>query len=292
MISIIICSVRPHMLARVKDNIAETIGIPHEIIAIDNSTHQYSICRAYNEGAAKARFSMLCFMHEDISFETPNWGALVCKHLSDHTTGLIGVAGGDCKSIVPSSWSIPLVSNEINLVQHYRQEPIPPARILTTNKTSEGIRKKVVMLDGVWLCTRKDVFDNFQFDEQSLTGFHGYDIDYSLQVHTRYNVFVVFDILIHHFSEGTPNKEWFKSAVLVSKKWRKSLPLSNYSVSRADYTWHHWHTLFVLMQHLFRLQFGYAVIIKNFLRYSFTPYFSFRRFLSVGKYVLLTMVKR
>lgn len=280
------------MLANVKKNIAETIGVPYEIIPIDNSKNTYGICKAYNEGGAKARFPILCFMHEDVSFETMNWGEKARAHLSDESTGLLGIAGGDSKALVPSSWSVPAVSNEINLVQHYKSKKLPPEHIVITNNQTEGNLKRVVAVDGVWLCTRKEVFERFTFDDKTFTGFHGYDIDYSLQVSTAYKVCVVFDIVIHHYSEGTPDARWMDSAIKVSKKWKSYLPVSVYNLSEAQYNLHHWNSLQVFIQHLFRLKYNYFVIVRSLLFYSFSRYFSFRRFLSMSKYVLISMYKK
>src|SRR5215467_10902842 len=195
MISIIICSANSALLDTVKKNIADSIGVPFEVIAIDNSKNEFGICRAYNRGAAKAKFPVLCFMHEDIFIETKNWGNLVCKHLNYDNAGLIGVAGGDAKSMVPSSWSIPMISNEINVYQHYKAGLQTSKLVMETSGDIVGTKKKVVALDGMWLCTKKEIFDQFKFDEITYGGFHGYDIDFSLQVNTKYDVFVIFDIL-------------------------------------------------------------------------------------------------
>lgn len=292
MISVIICSVNPLLLEKVRKNIEETIGVPYEIISIDNSQNKYGICKAYNEAGAKARFPILCFMHEDISFETTNWGEKVCTHLKDKQTGLLGVAGGDSKALVPSSWSVPVISNEINLVQHYKSALLPVKRIVETNKEINGNTKRVIALDGVWLCTRKDVFEQFKFDDKTFTGFHGYDIDYSLQVNTKFTVRVVFDVVLHHFSEGNPDARWINSAILVSKKWKKQLPVSVYDLSKEQYRFHYWHSLRVYLQHLFRLNYNYFTIIATLLHYSFNRrYFSFRRFLSMSKYVAIGIYK-
>jgi Glycosyltransferase like family len=290
MISVIICSVNKFLLNRLEKNIAETIGVPFEIIAIDNSLHHHGICKVYNEGGAKARYPYLCFTHEDVSFETKNWGERVCKYLADSCTGLLGIAGGDCKGLVPSSWSMAAISNEINIIQHYKFNSAPVKQVVVTNPATEGNIKRVVTIDGVWLCTKKEIFEEFRFDEITFTGFHGYDIDYSLQVNTKYNSYVIFDIVLHHFSEGSPDKKWIESALRISKKWKKHLPVSIHNLSAADYTFHHWRSLQVFLQNLFCLNYSYASIIKFYLAYSFTRFFSLRRFLSMGKYVTLTMM--
>ena len=290
MISIIICSVDAKRLDDVKKNIAQSIGIPHEIIAIDNSLIKFGICKVYNQGAAKAQYPILCFVHEDVSFSTVNWGQLICKHLADEQTGVIGLAGGDSKSRVPSSWSVPVVNNEINIVQHFKNPEQEPQHIIETGSET-SIQKPVIALDGVFLCVRKNVFEQFQFDETTFTGFHGYDIDFSLQVSTKYTNYVIFDMVVHHFSDGTPDKKWVESAILLSKKWANYLPVSIHELSSSEYNQHHWQSLQVFLKKLIELDYPLPTIVNSYFSYSFTEYFTFRRFVSMGKYVVLTSLK-
>ena len=65
MLSIIICSISPERLQEISQNIHATIGVEHEIIAIDNREKCWSIARAYNEGARQARYPYLFFVHEE-----------------------------------------------------------------------------------------------------------------------------------------------------------------------------------------------------------------------------------
>ena len=291
MVSIVICSVSPIYLAALIKNINQTIGLPFQVIAIDNSINKFGICKVYNQGAEQAMYDTLCFVHEDVSFATTNWGNLIINHLEDKNIGLIGLAGGDSKSSVPSSWSIPVVSNQINILQHYKDKSKAAKHIVETH-IPNSIKQQVVALDGVFLCTRKDVFANFKFDEDNFLGFHGYDIDYSLQVNTQYQVFVIFDIVVHHFSEGTPDNKWVNSAVKLAEKWKKQLPISIYNLNSEEENLYHWRCLQVFLQKLFELKYPIPIIIKNYLKYSFTQYFTLRRFFSMGKYVLGSYFKR
>jgi len=50
MISIIICSRTASISDELTQNINQTIGIPYELVIIDNSDNLYSIFSAYNEG--------------------------------------------------------------------------------------------------------------------------------------------------------------------------------------------------------------------------------------------------
>ena len=290
MLSIIICSVNAGNLAKVSQNIEETVGVPFEIIAFDNSKSKKGICRVYNDGAKKANYEMLCFVHEDVSFSTNNWGKIISRHLADKQTGLLGLAGGDSKSRVPSSWSIPVINNEINIFQHYKDKSKEPRHIIESS-TGDSARKKVVALDGVFLCTRKEIFNEFQFDEQTLTGFHGYDIDFSLQVNSKYNNYVIFDMILHHFSDGTPDRKWVESAELISKKWKNNLPVSIHTLSKSEYNLYHWQSLQVFLKKLIELEYPLSTVLKNYLLYSFNQYFTVRRFLSMGKFVLLSSLR-
>lgn len=75
MLSIIICSVDKQRLSNIQRNVAETIGdgVKYEIIAIDNSERKGSITSIYNEGARRAKYPCLLFVHEDVEFQTQDW---------------------------------------------------------------------------------------------------------------------------------------------------------------------------------------------------------------------------
>jgi hypothetical protein len=292
MITIIICSARRHLLDNAKENIRRTIGVPYEIISIDNSNNQFGICSAYNNAGRQAKYPILCFMHEDIFFETDGWGKIACFHLSDPKTGLIGVAGGDIKSLVPSSWSIPMYSREINIIQHYSSDEKKPNKIVETNSVSPSSLKNVTVLDGVWMCTRKDIFDQYKFDESTFSGFHGYDLDYSLQIGLKYEVKVLFEITIHHYSEGKPDLKWMESAIALSKKWKSILPKSVHALTTNDLRQQHWEALHIMLIHLFRLRYPNYLITLYFFRYAFTRFFTLRKFLSQGKFIMISILKQ
>ncbi|MEG2865326.1 MAG: glycosyltransferase, partial [Mucinivorans sp.] len=78
MISIIVCSVSPDKLSKLKANVEATIGVEYEFVVVDNREGKYSICQAYNIGAQRAKYPYLCFAHEDISFVVKyHWGELM-----------------------------------------------------------------------------------------------------------------------------------------------------------------------------------------------------------------------
>jgi len=233
MISVIICSVDRKALVQIKEDISLTIGVAHEVIAIDNFGTGKGICEVYNEGTALAKYDILCFMHEDIAIQTENWGKVVAEIFCDSTIGLLGVAGSTCRSLTPSGWFPPAEygtsSWRLNIIQGSKYNNADQ-KVDYFNPADEKL-SRVACVDGVWFCTRKIIANKVKFDNRLLIGFHGYDIDYSLGVGKSHRVMVTFDILLHHKSEGNFDITWLKEILKVQNKYKDMLPV-NYDTQR------------------------------------------------------------
>src|SRR6202044_1570451 len=97
MISVVICAREFPIPEKLNQNIQDTIGTIFELVAIDNSKNNYNICQAYNHAVSKSIYPYLCFIHEDILFETEDWGNKLIQEIeTDPNIGIIGVAG--CKA--------------------------------------------------------------------------------------------------------------------------------------------------------------------------------------------------
>lgn len=222
MISIIVCSRNKSISDDFAKNIGDTINVDYEIVHIDNSKNQFSICSAYNEGFSRSRFPYVCFVHEDVCFRSKNWGEKIIAHLQMPNVGLLGLAGRDYLTRVPASWSAKMEG--MNIVQSDKtgkKETKTKYAPIGYDKPS----REVVMLDGVLLCMRRELMRTVKFDV-SLEGFHGYDFDISIQsVLAGKTNYVMYDILVEHFSRGTPGADYYRSLIKVFKKREKSLPL-------------------------------------------------------------------
>lgn len=222
MLSIIICSKQKNISDILAQNIQNTVGVNYEIITIDNSKNQFSIFSAYNEGFRRSKFPNLCFVHEDVYFHTQNWGAKLIEHLSNKQTGIIGLAGGRLITRVPSSWSI--LDKSMNIIQSDKSSN-ERLKYFTPSNYNEKLRE-VLLLDGVLLAMRSDIFGIIKFDE-SLNGFHAYDLDISFQsLYHGYKNFVAYDFEVEHFSKGYRDKKYFENQILVFRKWQKILPIN------------------------------------------------------------------
>jgi glycosyltransferase involved in cell wall biosynthesis len=288
MISIIICTRHPEKLKKVSASIAETIGVPFEIVAVDNVQQQYGICEAYNIGASRARYDFFCFMHDDIHFETRNWGARMIAHLSDPGVGLIGVIGGDPKLKLPAINNVPFLKVEGNVVGYNKSGPVH--YYFTEDPEDKSIIKPVTAVDGIWMCTRREVYEQFRFDDITFKHFHGYDIDYSLQVISAYKVCVVFDILLHHYSPGSPDRYHVREKLKLNRKWRKKTPISCRPYSSEELTRLHWIAMANFMNHLFNLQYGTLYIMRLHCYFSMNRFFRLRPFLSILKRLMILKI--
>lgn len=231
-ISIIICSKYSTLDQKLVSNIEKTIGVPYELIHIDNSLNQYSIFQAYNEGVTRAQYKYLCFMHEDVLFHSVDWGKSVIETLKQKQIGMIGVLGSYFLGKYSLSWINPGIEMAGNILQGtsngWRYKTIK-----TNNPNTYGPR--VAVVDGLWLCIRKEWFDTQQFhwDDKTFGGFHFYDLDMSMQVNQLgLEVQILPEVLIEHKSLGNRSESFYRDCVTFHRKWNSMLPFStpNYPI--------------------------------------------------------------
>lgn len=221
MITIITCSIRPNQLEDFKKNIEETIGVPYEIIAFDNREAQYGLCKVYNMCAKQAKYDVLCFSHEDIKFNTPNWGTEICNFMSSYSNvGVVGFAGSTTKTRNHSGWGSSGFYHRVNYVQHFKDMD---KVTLKQNPTNEKY-SHVAIIDGLCLFMKKSVWEEFNFDEVNFDKFHLYDLDICMQVSQKYKNYVCHTIEPEHFSTGSYDKMWYHYTDVFHNKWYDKLP--------------------------------------------------------------------
>jgi hypothetical protein len=233
MISIIICSYNTDKIAEIELNISETVGVEYELIIIDNRKSLYNIFQAYNLGVKNSKFSIVCFMHDDIVYHSNNWGQEVVNYFNSKDTGMIGIGGTRFLSSIPTIWwagghkyftsrfgtvchnSIDTNRNDLEISQHNVINP------------ENAIFTRVAVLDGLWFCVRKELFKIVSFDEKNYNGFHFYDLDISMQINNlNYNIFCIFNIQLEHISASKHDKDWIESCNVFYHKWKAKLPIS------------------------------------------------------------------
>ncbi len=234
MISIIISSYKEIYYNQIISNIENTVGVPYEIVKIDNPG-KFSLTEAYNIGANRAKFDVLCFLHEDIKFHCLNWGDVILKHFKTiPDLGLIGLAGSKEKLLLPTGWGYHHPDkNLINILHHDDDGNV----YKISTYAGENI-DFVRVIDGVFMAMRKSVWQKYKFDE-SVDGYHFYDIDFSLRVSQEYKVGIAYDIIIEHFSHGNFGDDWIEASIKyhadVTKQHLFDKPDDNYPLIRRSY---------------------------------------------------------
>ena len=207
MLSIIISSYQPEFYLALEKNIAESIGIPYEIMKIDNPGIM-GICEAYNRGAEKAQYDFLLFLHEDVLFETQNWGLTLINLLNTENIGCIGIAGADYIPEVPIGWW--MIKN--HCYSHITHANLINQKVHKFTFSSNSGLKKVNLIDGVFIACPKKNWLTIKFDER-LKGFHAYDVSFSLHTNVYFENYITNLISMKHFSQGKPSKEWLEALI-------------------------------------------------------------------------------
>ncbi len=228
MISFIICSIYPDKARALTANIQDSVGVGAEVIIVDNRHSKRGICEAYNNGANKAHYQNLCFVHEDVLFQGENWGEEIEEKLAEPNTGIIGFMGATYKSKAPSGWNFCKALNRSHFIQTKNHKKRYSSEI--TDRFSP-----CVVLDGACLFMRKEVWQQYPFDEKACPGFHCYDLDICIQMYCAgYANYVCGTCWIEHFSEGSFNKDWAMTTLrLHATKWKKMLPLGEGTINSA-----------------------------------------------------------
>ncbi len=225
MLSVLICSINDELLREVKQSISDTVGVPYEILVWDNKASNDGICNVYNHLAKDAKYSLLLFVHEDVTFQTMNWGQkLVQKFEEDDAVGLVGVAGSRYKGKMYSGWYTSEREMDVFNIIHTDGKHVNE---MHNRHDSSTHYHDAVCIDGVFMLCRKKVWEKIRFDEQLLKGFHFYDIDFSVRAAAVTKVMVVTDVtLVHHTLGGDYGSRWVKEAFIYHAAKEKDLPVS------------------------------------------------------------------
>ncbi len=225
MVSIIVSTVNPERLVRFRKNIEETIcGCEYEIIAIENNVSPRPLTAVYNEGAERAKFPYLLFMHEDAGFISRDWWPVIEEKLSEQDCGVIGFTGSKIMFDVPSGWCIDSRWMLMNVIECGTKFKV--------TIDDEKAFEETVSLDGVSMFVRKEVWREVRFDTALLSGFHCYDVDFSLCVAKKYKNYVCTCVDIYHDSPGHFDNAWMSETMkMYENKWRHFLPMTSSDIS-------------------------------------------------------------
>ena len=190
-----------------------------QIIPFENSEGQ-SLTKLYNEGLVRSTSDLVLFCHDDLKFDTKNWGRKLLNHFKRSPEyGIIGIAGTRYMSKTGCWWDD--FSKMHGAVYHEDDGK----RWLT--RYSKDIGNKlddVILVDGLFFCVNKSLLNN-KFNED-IKGFHFYDVEFCFSNYLAgVKVGVCSDIKVTHLSVGRTNEEWENSKKVFSEKYKDNLPV-------------------------------------------------------------------
>lgn len=211
------------------DHIKKTVGPKNvEVIPFENKgTH--SLSEVYNTILEKASFDTVILIHDDLIFETKNWGFKlnnVIKKNNDY--GIIGLAGS---KYVPKSgmwWEVP--ETMYGIVNHQNENNKWESRY---SKDIKNNVEPTVMIDGLFMVVRKSKIKK-PFDE-SVGGFHFYDMNFCVPNFLEgVKIGITTSVRVTHLSVGQTNESWDNKREDFSERYSDVLPLNLNSFEDLD----------------------------------------------------------
>ena len=201
-------------------HIKDTCGVHKmEVIQYINNG-EYSLTELYNKALQETTNNIVVFCHDDIIFETKNWGRKILKHFKRNPQfGIIGIAGS---TFLPKSgkwWEIPY--NMRGVVNHKSNGKKWESRY---SKEIGNSIYDVTIVDGLFFSVNKNKLKN-NFDE-NVKGFHFYDINFCFDNFVKgVKIGVITDVRVTHLSIGETNDEWEQNRKIFSEKYKDNLPV-------------------------------------------------------------------
>lgn len=203
------------------EHIKKTSGIHKglEVIQYINNG-EYSLTELYNKALKETTNDIVVFCHDDIIFETKNWGNKILKHFKRTPNyGILGVAGSTYLPKSAKWWEIPYTMRGIVNHQHQGKK----WESIYSNHLGNKLYD-VTLVDGLFFVVNKNTIKS-SFDE-SITGFHLYDVSFCYDNFKEgVNIGVMSDIRLTHLSIGETNEEWEKNRETFADENKDNLPL-------------------------------------------------------------------
>ncbi len=203
-----------------RDYLKNSSGIKDVEVLMYVNDGQWSLAEIYNRGMQDSKYDIVVFVHDDLEFDTKNWGRKVVQNFSlNPDYSIFGVAGAPTIGESGCWWDPK--QNMRGIVNH------TDGQKKWTSNFSVDVGNQpipVVVLDGLFIAVHKDP-ELLPFDED-FTGFHFYDIPFTFRNYVEgFNIAVFTNIRITHLSVGQTNQQWELNRQKFVTKYNSNLPL-------------------------------------------------------------------
>lgn len=189
-----------------------------EVLPYENNG-EHSLAEIYNKGLKEAKSDIIIFCHDDITFNTNNWGDKIIKAFNKNPEyGILGVAG--TTHMVDGMWW------KIRRAMHGSVKHTDGTKTWESKYSdSYGNQlKEVIAVDGLFMAVhRQRIVLGF---DQRFEGFHFYDIPFCVSNYLEgVDIGVVSNIEIVHQSIGITNEQWENNKKLFDELYGDELPI-------------------------------------------------------------------
>jgi glycosyltransferase involved in cell wall biosynthesis len=178
-----------------------------------------SLTQVYNEILKEAKNDIIVFCHDDLEFDTKNWGEKIIKIFNKNPEyGIIGIAG--TTDLIDGRWWT-MKESMTGIVSHKHEGK----KWTNTYSPDQGNKlKEVVVLDGLFFVVdRKKIKSNF---DEEFNGFHFYEIPFCLQNYLEgVKLGVTTQVRVTHMSIGQTNQQWEDNKIKFEDKYGSHLPI-------------------------------------------------------------------
>lgn len=198
----------------------KTSGLPKlEVIPFENNG-EFSLTEVYNKLLDQSTNDIVILCHDDIYFDSKNWGQKILNHFKRNSEyGILGLAG---TTNMPKSgrwWDD--FSKMRGIVNHEHEGKKWESKY-SPNKGNQI--DDVVLVDGLFIVVNKNNIKK-EFNEE-IDGFHFYDVDFSFRNFIEdVKIGVVYDVRVTHKSIGQTNEQWEKNREVFAEKYKDILPV-------------------------------------------------------------------
>jgi glycosyltransferase involved in cell wall biosynthesis len=190
-----------------------------QIIPIENEG-KYSLPEAYNMILEQATNDIVVLCHDDIYFDSKNWGSKILKHFKRSPEyGILGLAGSTQLPESAKWWED--FSKMKGIVNHEHEGK------KWESKYSASLGNQiedVVLVDGLFIVlNKKNIKQTFN---EEIKGFHFYDVDFSFRNFIEdVKIGVIYDVRVTHKSIGQTNEQWEQNRIKFAEKHKDILPI-------------------------------------------------------------------
>jgi hypothetical protein len=203
------------------DYLIKTSGLKNVEVIQKVNNGSKSLSQVYNEIINESKNDIVVFCHDDLEFDTKDWGKRIIKHFEKSDFGVLGVAG---TTEIPKSgmwWEDK--RKMIGIVNHKHEGKKWESKY---SKSWGDEINECCFVDGLFIAVNKKRI-KVNFDE-SVKGFHFYDVYFSVKNFLQnVKIGTIYNVRITHLSIGQTNESWEENRKVFEEEYKESLPIKS-----------------------------------------------------------------